>query len=299
VELRQAAHYFEKEKFSVYVRENDDWDLEEIEGRFLPVDRFLSNFSRPLHRRMFVCDVDTVIPPSGTVRSEATGEVYVIGQGRFDAYNNNPYQAMYMAHLVTGAAGGLATVTRRETEGPATDPGYLVETVLGKYYVDLEFKSSTNDTGTVQQTIGQYFLMCPPECPLDKWDSIHLNGRDYVVETSYFDSGMRFAKVENTNDNRVDLQYLKTTGFSYDSDLGESVDTTQSYNVSGTVHDYTKTSVDSDRGSENVFKVVIAANHIGFNPTPRESVIVDGVTHIILKVTRDPLTKEWTLVCQT
>jgi len=298
MQLSTAAGYFNDHKFSTYDRLTNTWDLDELSGRITPVDRFLSNFSRPLHRRMFVCDLDTVIPESSTIRSEVTGDIYVVGQGRYDSQVGNTYQALYMLHLVNGLAGGLGTLTRKSVQGPSNDPGHLVESEIGSYYMDLELRATTPETGTVQQTAGQYFIMAPPECPMQEWDFIELNGVSYKVEESYFDSGMKFSRVLQTQDNRVNIQYLKTVSFSYDSSSGTSQDVPQSYNVSGTVHQYSKVVADPDNVSENVFNVVIAATDIGFDPTPRESVIVDSNTHVILKAARDPLTKEWVLTCQ-
>ena len=298
MKLAKAANYFDKEQFSVYDSKNKVWDYQEISGRLLPVDRFLSNFSRPLHRRMLVCDVDTVIPASGTIRSEATQEIYIVGQGRFDAYSNNPYQALYMAHMVTGKAGGLATVTRREAVGPVSDPGHLVTRIVGEFYMDVELRGATPEEGTEHLMAGQYFLMAPPECELQEWDYVELNGKNYRVEEDYFDSGLTFSRVIQTEDDRVDLVYVSTTAFAYDSASGTATETTVPYNVTGSVLGYKTVSADSNQVSENTFKVVIPTENIGFEPKPRETITIDSSTHVILQVSRDPLTSEWVLVCQ-
>lgn len=298
MELSQAANYFNTEKFSIYNRTTETWEVGSLIGKLAPIDRFLSNFSRPLHRRMFICEPSTVIPESFTIRSDTTGEIYIIGQGRYDSYAGNLYQALYLAHLVSGDAGGIGVVSRKLPAGPANDPGHLVPTEVGKYYIDVELRATTSESGTEQQQAGQYFLLAPPEANLAEWDFVTLNGKTYKVEEEYFDSGLKFSRVLQTEDNRVDIIYLKTTAFDYDTTLGQPQDISKPYDITATIHEYTKISTDSNTVGENKFKVVIADSAIGFEPTPREAIVLDGTTHIILEVARDPLTTEWVLLCQ-
>lgn len=298
MKLSKAANYFKKETFSIYREDTKTWNKSMFSGRLLPVDRFLSNFSRPLHRRMLVCDPKVKIPDSFTVQSEATGEKYIIGKGRYDAYSNSPYQALYMLHNVSGLGAGLGKVTRKVVTGTDTDPGHLVNTLVGEFYMDIELRATTPEKGTEQQTAGQYFLMAPPTSDIVEWDYIALGGINYRVEEGYFDSGLRFARVLQIEDDRVDLTYIKTTGFSYDTGTGVPTDTTAPYSVTGSVHDYKRIVVDTNNVSEDTFKVIIPSINIGFDPKPREVIEIDGAQHDILKVTRNPLKTEWTLICQ-
>lgn len=298
MDLKKAADYFDKELFATYDSAAQTWTEDDFKGRMMPVDRFLSNFSRPLHRRMLICSPDEVIPDSGTLRSSATNEIYLIGQVRFDAYANNPYQALYMAHLVSGLNGGVGVVTKRSAVGPSNDPGHLVKATVGSYYMDLELRATTPEEGTEHQVAGQYFAMAPPECNLDEWDYIALNGKNYRVKEGYFDSGLRFARVLQTEDDRVDFVYHKITGFSYSTASGTPTPVVQDYNVTGAIHEFKRIADDTDRVSENTFKLIIASEHTGFPPSPRESVRIDEEDHTILRVDRDPLTSEWTLICQ-
>jgi len=298
MKLSKAANYFDKESFSIYDSSTKVWTADQLQCRILPVDRFLSNFSRPLHRRMLICDSDTILPSSNTIRSDATNEVYIIGQGRYDAYSNSPYQALYMAHLVSGASGAVGTLTRKLPSGPSTDPGHLVQTTVGEYYMDIELRATTPEKGAEHKTAGQYYMMSTPECDFTEWDYASLKGVNYRIEEGYFDSGLKFARVLQIEDDRVNLTYIRTTSFAYDQSTGKSAEVTQNYNVTGSVHDYKKVAADTKNVSEDTFKVIIPSINIGFNPQPREKVIVSSTTHAILQVARDPLTTEWVLICQ-
>lgn len=297
MELSTAANYFDKESFSTFDSSAGTWTSAAFTGRIAPVDRFLSNFSRPLHRRLLICNVSEVLPTSGTIRHDITGDIYIIGQGRYDAYTSSPYQAIYMLHLVSGLAGGLATVTRRVPQGPANDPGWLVTTTVGTYYVDIELRGATAEEGTVHQMAGQFFLMAAPEVDLQEWDYFALAGNNYRVEEPYSDSGLRFARVIDTEDDRVDLVYNKTTGFSY-TPGGGPVTNTQAYNVTGSVHGYKQVTTDPSRVEDDSFRIIVPTVNIGFDPKPRETMTVKGEAHTILEVSIDPLNHEWIIVCQ-
>lgn len=182
-------------------------------ARFDPTDRFLSNFNKPTRRRMLQAAHDCVFPESGTFRHPGTHDVYLLGITRKDSLGGNPYIGLTVCQLVTdqpGGSSGLATIYRKEALGPPSDPGWLVERVFAKAYIDMEFRTSANEPDATDLKIENYFAFLPLSVQPREWDFIELHGVRYRVVDTFADSGFFGLRIDHENDFRVDLGLLVT-----------------------------------------------------------------------------------------
>ena len=177
-------------------------------------DRFLSNFNKPLRRRMMFSAPGTVFPASMTFRHPGTQQVYLIGQSRSDALAGDPTVQLSVCHLVTDdAAGssGLAVHTRRTPVGPAGDPGWLVTQPLAPTFVDFEFRTSSSEVDSYELKTGNYFGFVPAAAGVKEWDYLTLHGKSFRVIDVFPDSGLLGLRVDLEPDTRIDFT-LHVTG---------------------------------------------------------------------------------------
>lgn len=250
-----------------------------LTGRISLVDRFLSNFNRPLRRRMLHHRPEAVFPASLTIRHPDTGDVYLLGQRRDDSDAGADYHGLTVCHLVTdigpGGSAGLATIHRKAPVGPADDPGWLVESAVASHYSDLEFRSSLNEADLEDHRIESFVVWLPRHADLQKQDFLELKGVRYRVTDVFPDSGFLMARVDHEADHRVDLVITVETAKVYDPTLVRWVATPRSYAVTALLdasHDYASWASDS----VDHILLAIEVDHIGFTPKPGMTVTYDG-----------------------
>lgn len=255
-----------------------------IVARVSLVDRFLSNFNRPLRRRMLHHAPDAALPASRTLRVVATQEVYLVGQRREDSDIGSQYHALSVCHLVTdegpNSSAGLATVRRNAPVGPANNPGWLVESVIGSHYVDIEFRTSLNEQDLEQERRESFIMWLPRDSDLRPHDFVDLHNRSYRVTDVYPDSGFMMARIDEEEDYLVDLVIKVNDGTVYDPNLRKYVATPQAYNVSGlltSVNDFGAWVSDS----EDYISLAINEDHIGFRPKSGMVIQYDGVERTV------------------
>lgn len=272
-------------------------------GRIEVADRFLSNFNKPLRRRMLFTAPDVVFPASRTFRHPGTGDVYLIGQSRQDATatGGNPHIMLTVCHLVTeelNGSSGLATVYRKAPSGPETDPGWLVDSVLGRAYMDIEFRTSAAEPETYEVRVQNFFGFLPRHLVCEPWDFIELQGRRYRVVDTFADSGLAGVRVDQEEDPRQNFVLHSEGQRTYNRVTHEYDVTAAAYNVTGTIlreHEFTAWSSESD----DYVDVVIDKVHIGVEPTPDVmSLELDGRTRTIRQVSLQTGGKQYRLRCE-
>lgn len=232
-------------------------------------DQFLSNFNRPLRRRMLYYPLGSPLPESLTIKLDSTGDVYLIGQAREDSYSTGAYNEMAVGHLVTdegvGSSSGLATQHRYTTDGPVDDPGWATEKQIGQTYMDLEFRSSLNEADLTETRTESFVAFFPRTLEAVVHDTFRLKGKEYRVTDVYPDSGFLMARLNEEPNYYVDL-VIKTQGErNYDETQLRWVTTTRDYNVTAYLtsdHDYLTWTSDSD----DTLNLSIDERHIGFRP---------------------------------
>lgn len=272
-----------------------------FQGRIGPTDRFLSNFNKPLRRRMLFLRADEPLPDSNVFRHPGTGDVYIVGQRRGDTLKGAHYLDLRVCHLVTDegtGSSGLATLTRKAPAGPSNDPGWLVETELGVTYVDLEFRTSANEPDMHEVKVENYYAFAPIQWQLKPWDFIELHGVKYRVVDTFNDSGFAGLRVDEESDTRVDFVCHLQGARAYDNVTHQWTDNATSYNVTGRVaksHDFSHWLSES----EPYMDVVIEADHIGFVPKPDTLELeYQGKRRRVSQVDTSPNAEQYRLRCR-
>ncbi|ELA6946661.1 hypothetical protein RBG11_004264 [Vibrio parahaemolyticus] len=193
-------------------------------GRFSTVDRFLSNFHRPLQRRMLFSDPDVPLPDSWVVRNAVTGEVYLLGQSRYDTDEDQAYTRLTVAHYASSDAADEITIHRKvvDTNRPPTTIGELVDTVVGTVYGTFEHKQTSEQYNADDYFLTKYVVFMPHGTDVEMGDVLtDHNGTQYTVESTYNDSDFKSMTVERKPDQRVTGTYLQpNASYNYDVTTG-------------------------------------------------------------------------------
>ena len=243
-----------------------------FKGRIEIADRFLSNFNKPLRRRMLFTAPGEQLPESVTFRHPGTGDVYLLGQDRQDATigNGTPHIRLSVCHLVTeelNGSAGLATLYRKAPAGPAEDPGWLVESIVARGFADIEFRTSASQPETEEIRVQNFIGFLPRTVTCEPWDYLELQGKRYRVVDSFADSGFSAFRVDFEPDRRIDFVVHRIGPRTYDRVTHEYTSVRSSHNVSGMmVRENSFPEWTND--AEGYIDVVINTDHIGFAPEP-------------------------------
>jgi len=271
-----------------------------FQARIDLTDRFLSNFNKPTRRRMLFADNEVVFPESRTFRHPGTKDVYLLGITRQDALEGNPYLGLTICQLVTdvpGGSSGLATVTRRVPLGPADNPGWLVDTVVAKAFIDLEFRTSANEPDTTDVKIENFYAYLPINVVCQAWDFVELHGNRYRVVDTFSDSGLSGLRIDDEEDTRIDM-VMKVSDRVYDKTSDTYINGQQSYNVTGVMENYHDYALWNNE-SQPYIDVYFEAEHLPFEPPANKTkIMVEGRERTVESVHTQPGRRQYKLRCK-
>lgn len=299
--LKKIAEKYVTEPLQGWDVDTQEFDGPEFDGRIDLTDRFLSNFNKPLRRRMLFSSPETELPESLTFRHPGTQDVYILGQTRGDARGGKHYLNLTVCQLATDSpfgSSGLCQIYRKVAEGPADNPGWLVEQKIANCFIDLEFRTSANEAGVYEGKVENYFAFIPRNIQVKEWDFIELHGRKYRVVDVFADSGFSGLRVDKEVDRRVNFVAHLESQRVYDNVNHRWVTTPVEYNVTGILtNDREFSTWGSD--SEPYIDVAIEAENIGFDPHPNKlSLELNGRRRVVTMVTRPPGDPQYTLRCK-
>lgn len=259
----------------------------DFDVRISVTDQFLSNFNRPLRRRMLHYRLGSVLPESLTIRAVHTQDVYLVGQARQDSDATGAYHEMALGHLVTdqgeGSSSGLATHHRVLAEGPKDSPGWATEKQIGQTYMDIEFRSSLNEADLAESRIESFVGFFPRTLKIKTHDILRFKGDDYRVTDVYPDSGLMQARLNQEPNYYVDL-VIKTQGERvYNSEEMRWVAKPVAHEVTAFLvseHDYVTWATDST----DTLNLSIDEQNIGFRPKAGMEVVWENRTRTIRQV---------------
>lgn len=206
--LKRIALKHANEPMEAWDPVTESWVPNFFVARIDLTDRFLSNFNRPTRMRMMLHDDQAVFPDSRVIRHPGTHDVYMLGTTRKDARKGVPYVGLTLCRLATeipGGSAGYATITRKVPQGPSSDPGWLVETVFAKTFVDTEFLSSADEVGATDLRIERFNAFMPLSAQAQQWDFLTLQGVRYRVVDTFADSGLFATRLDREEDVRTDF----------------------------------------------------------------------------------------------
>lgn len=282
--LGKVAERWVNEPLEGYDEENDQFYPLEARGRVSLTDRFLSNFNRPLRRRMLHYSPGAELPESCTFRLSSTQDVYLVGQTRTDSDAGSSYHSMAVCHLVTdegeGSSAGKVELYRYLPEGPEEDPGWLKENFVARHFADLEFRASLNESDLPEERIESFIAWLPRHAELEVHDFLRFKGVDHRITDVYSDSGFMMCRLDREAAYFVDLVFHVKGDVRYDKDLMRYVSDEADYNVTGRLtssYDYAAWVTDSD----SYVNFVIDDRHIGFEPKTGMEITYKGVKRTI------------------
>lgn len=235
MKLKKIALKFCDEKMEAWDPVTETFIPDSFRARIDLTDRFLSNFNKPTRRRMLFADNEVVFPESRVCRHPGTKDVYLMGTTRQDARSGQPYLGLTILQLVTdepGGTAGLATITRKVVQGPPEDPGWLVDTVFARSYMDTEFLTSTDEVSTTDLRIERYVAYLPLPVQPQEWDFVTLHGVKHRVLDTFADSGFFALRIDHEEDYRQNF-VLHTATRVMDRATHKYVNSERSYNVTG------------------------------------------------------------------
>lgn len=298
--LKQIAQRALNERMEGYDVATNSFVPSAFSGRIEITDRFLSNFNKPLRRRMLFSAPGTVFPASMTFRHPGTQDVYLIGQSRSDALAGDPHIQLSVCHMVTDegtGSSGLATLTRKVAAGPADNPGWLVDQEVTKTFVDMEFRTSSNEADSYELKTGSYFGFVPVSTHCEEWDYLTLHGKAFRVIDVFPDSGLVGLKVDLEVDTRVDFTLHIQGARVYNRATNEYDSASTTRNVTGVAvrdHEFAgwKTSADS------YIDIAVETKNIGFRPEPEITFVeFDGHKRLVKEVSTQPGERQYLLRC--
>lgn len=288
------------EKMDGYDVATNSFTPESFRARIEITDRFLSNFNKPLRRRMLFSAPGTVFPASMTFRHPGTHQVYLIGQTRADALGGDPNVQLSVCHLVTDdgtSSSGLASHTRKAPVGPANDPGWLVEQHMLPTFVDFEFRTSATESDSYELKTGNYFGFVPAAAGVKEWDYITLHGKSFRVIDVFPDSGLLGLRVDLEPDTRIDftLHIKGPRVFNKATNEYDSIDTQrQVTGIAVRDHEFA-----GWRGTaESYIDLAFDVANIGFRPEPDiTQVEYSGHKRTVKSVSTQPGERQYLLRC--
>lgn len=206
-------------------------------GRIAPVDRFLSNFHKPLQRRMLFSDPTQAFPSTGVIRCKATGEIFLIGESREDAKNDKAFDRLTVLHVVSNTSSGTAEYFNYRND--LADPlnGDIAKTSEGEFYIALEYVSTKSSEAGDEAYQGKFMMYGPENMPLQRDGVFSLLGKSYKVVQAYKDSGFTCGILLEQEDDMLSIVYHAvdegTSG--YDVASGTITLNTVDYTFAGTV----------------------------------------------------------------
>ncbi len=284
--------------------ETETWIPSAFIARFDPTDRFLSNFNKPTRRRMLQAADDCVFPESRTFRHPGTQDVYLLGITRKDSLGGNPYIGLTVCQLATdvpGGSSGLATIYRREPIGPEEDPGWLVERVFARAFLDMEFRTSANEPDATDLKIENYYAFLPLSVQPQEWDFIEMHGRRYRVVDTFADSGFFGLRIDHEEDFRSDFELTIVGERRLDPDSQMMEEDEVTYQVTGMLNRSTQFPAwNSD--SESYVDVYFETGHlpnIDFNPVRSDMRLsLNGVDRKVVSVTTQSGRRQYSFRCK-
>lgn len=291
------------ERFHGYDSITEEFQDNSFSGRIDLTDRFLSIYNRPTRKRQLFVKPDEPLPESGVFKHPSTGEVYILGSGRkdarYDVEDGNPYVMLCMIHLVTetqNGGSGKSEQYRKLPQGPAEDPGWLVNTKISDTFMDVEFRTNSSEAGLYDSKIANFYAWVPLITEVKQWDFLVLNGINYRVVDHFTDMGMRGLRLDQEADPRVDL-VVTVNKRVYDQEEHAFINQKTPYNVTGIIPDNQELASWGTNNSSSI-QVVIEKDHIGFKPLPDMFVTFEGRERRIKSVDTQAGEKQYRLYCE-
>lgn len=302
--LNKIAQAHMTEKFDGFDAVTREFIPNSFQGRIDLTDRFLSIYNRPTRKRQLFVKPYEPLPASMVFKHSATGQTYILGSGRMDARGDvndgNPYVMLCMVHQVTEnfiGSSGVCKHKRKMVAGTPADPGWLIDVEVDETYIDLEFRTSSSDSGTLEEKIQNFSAWMPLVSEVEQWDVIELHGKTYRVVDTFVDIGMRGLRLDQEPDPRINL-VVHARDRVYNPVTHEFEDTVKDSKVTAIVSEDSELSTWASNRDSSFVTIIIKKNHIGFEPKVNTQISYQGRKRTIKSVSSNANEIEYKVICE-
>lgn len=207
-------------------------------GDVANVDQFLSNFHKPLQRRMVHISPKVDLPESGVIKVKSTGQVYLISEPRDDAKNDEAFDRLCVLHLVSGAAGGLVEFFNYEedTTNPPAQQAKLSKVSLGNVWLSVEYMSARQAEMSDESYTGKFVVMAPLGTKINPDGVFTFKGNNYKIVQTFTDSSFSAGLALQQDDDMQDFTYHSIgSGSGYDVETGAMTINENNFVFSGAI----------------------------------------------------------------
>lgn len=190
--LKKAADANKLEPFLFLNGDGEFTSDVKLTGRLSVVDRFLSNFHRPLQRRMLFTRPEDELPENFILKHKVSGQVYILGQERVDTDATEAYERLSLLHVVSSLSSGYVDLIKwKRAEDALPDDMLLHPTVVGKFFISLEYQSGRSESYTDQEQSSRMFFHAPANMlsVADEMCEFSLYGKSWSLRQVFYDSG--------------------------------------------------------------------------------------------------------------
>lgn len=195
-------------------------------GRFAPVDRFLSNFHKPLQRRMLFTDADVELPAIRVIKDPISDTIFLLGQSRIDVQDGKRLQRLSVCHDVSTENSGKVSYYNYDPIDPATAlEGETGKVLVGDYFISVEYVSTKSAEFGDEAFQGKLLAYAQLDTPFKRDGTFSIGDKSYKVIQSYIDSGFSCAVVLEQEDDiqQVTIDLIDETTSRYDPVSGDKI----------------------------------------------------------------------------
>lgn len=262
--LEKAADRVKVEPF-LFMAEDGTFSKDpDIFARVSIVDRFLSNFHKPLQRRMLFTKPSDPMPATCVMKHQITGQIYLLGQERYDADGTSEYERLHVIHLVTSDSSAYTDVTKYAKLPDDSEESMVLSPVnVGKFHLSFEYQSSrTEKYSDYEQSTRMLFYSSSRFLKVaDELCEFTYNGKVWSIKQVFYDSGFASGIVIDTGQ-RIETYHIVKPADTYDPTAGtwdfmtnaELIPFSAAY-----VEDSESSSINEKYGSTNVRTLYVKA----------------------------------------
>lgn len=292
MDMFAGAAYFDRQQFDCYNFGSSSWDLAVFKGQLKTTNTNVSPLNRSTRIRMLYC-TPASRPNSPVIRVPQSSEILLVGNDETDVHANVQYRVVINLHKATGAA-----VIHRLDAGIAGSRTWATNTLVQNTFADQELRDVNTSQANTVFNYGEFTLFLPNNAPLQRHDTVTLNGYTYYVYEVYPDSGFLSARVSIRPDERVNFTYSKIGAQTYDSNTATISAAKTNYNVTAKLSLQADQEVNDSEVYAKTARVLIQANFIDFQPALNDQIGYLGKVYKVVDVQRDANLLEWHLIAQ-
>lgn len=190
--LKHSADAYKVEPFLFLNSDGEFTSEAKLYGRLSTTDRFLSNFHRPLQRRMLFTKPEDTLPENFVLKHKLSGQVYLLGQERVDSDGSDIYERLNVLHVVSSLSSGHVDITKWQRLPDAADNDMVLHPIsIGKFFISLEYQSSRSENNTDQEQSSRMIFHAPADLlkEADEMCEFTLYDRKWSLRQVFYDSG--------------------------------------------------------------------------------------------------------------